>query len=179
MPSISLHNLPHGGTGTSTLPPPAASMVSAPTALGAVTPVLRRDEAADHGRPDGGRNGGDFAGSPQGSSSLLESPGRPHSSCPVPRSPTAYSSATRACGKRRSEQSGSRPPANGGFLRYGLLPRAVFFDDFPHRGFQLTARSLRSGQSDRLAGFAVGGVTHQEVVSDECANARWGFDAVI
>jgi hypothetical protein len=30
--------------------------------LGAVTLVFQRDEAADHGRPDGGRQGGDFAG---------------------------------------------------------------------------------------------------------------------
>jgi hypothetical protein len=30
--------------------------------LGAVTLVFQRDEAADHGRPDGGRQGGEFAG---------------------------------------------------------------------------------------------------------------------
>jgi hypothetical protein len=30
--------------------------------LGGVTLVFQRDEAADHGRPDGGREGGDFAG---------------------------------------------------------------------------------------------------------------------
>jgi hypothetical protein len=31
--------------------------------LGGVTLVFQRDEAADHGRPDGGRQGGEFAGS--------------------------------------------------------------------------------------------------------------------
>jgi hypothetical protein len=34
--------------------------------LGAVTLVFQRAEAADHGRPDGGREGGDFAGGGSG-----------------------------------------------------------------------------------------------------------------
>jgi hypothetical protein len=34
--------------------------------LGAVTLVFQRDEEADHGRPDGGREGGDFAGGVSG-----------------------------------------------------------------------------------------------------------------
>jgi hypothetical protein len=34
--------------------------------LGAVTLVFQRDEAADHGRPEGGREGGDFAGGHSG-----------------------------------------------------------------------------------------------------------------
>jgi hypothetical protein len=34
--------------------------------LGAVTLVFQRDEDADHGRPDGGREGGDFAGGRSG-----------------------------------------------------------------------------------------------------------------
>jgi hypothetical protein len=34
--------------------------------LGAVTLVFQRDEEADHGRPDGGREGGDFAGGSSG-----------------------------------------------------------------------------------------------------------------
>jgi hypothetical protein len=34
--------------------------------LGAVTLVFQRDEEADHGRPDGGREGGDFAGGASG-----------------------------------------------------------------------------------------------------------------
>jgi hypothetical protein len=36
--------------------------------LGAVTLVFQRDEDADHGRPDGGREGGDFAGGSAGPS---------------------------------------------------------------------------------------------------------------
>jgi hypothetical protein len=36
--------------------------------LGAVTLVFQRDEDADHGRPDGGREGGDFAGGSSGPS---------------------------------------------------------------------------------------------------------------
>jgi hypothetical protein len=36
--------------------------------LGAVTLVFQRDEEADHGRPDGGREGGDFAGGSSGPS---------------------------------------------------------------------------------------------------------------
>ncbi len=34
--------------------------------LGGVTLVFQRDEAADHGRPDGGREGGGFAGGSSG-----------------------------------------------------------------------------------------------------------------
>jgi hypothetical protein len=34
--------------------------------MGAVTLVFQRDEDADHGRPDGGREGGDFAGGKSG-----------------------------------------------------------------------------------------------------------------
>jgi hypothetical protein len=34
--------------------------------LGAVTLVFQRDEEADHGRPEGGREGGDFAGGASG-----------------------------------------------------------------------------------------------------------------
>jgi hypothetical protein len=34
--------------------------------LGAVTLIFQRDEEADHGRPDGGRQGGEFAGGASG-----------------------------------------------------------------------------------------------------------------